>query len=143
MLEIGNGGMNDDEYRTHMSLWSILAAPLLAGNDLRDVPPNIFAILTNRDVIAIDQDKAAKQGSRVWQSGEQEIWVRRLDGGDRAVAIFNRGAAPAAVNVQWASLKMSPPTAVRDLWTHQDEHFTGAEHSVTVPSHAVVMWRVK
>jgi alpha-galactosidase len=143
MLEIGNGGMNDDEYRTHMSLWAVLAAPLLAGNDLRNVPPNILAILTNRDVIAIDRDKAAKQGSRAWQSGEQEIWVRQLDGGDRAVAVFNRGAAPATINVQWASLQMSPPTQVRDLWMHQDEHFQGAEHSVTVPAHGVAMWRVK
>ena len=143
MLEIGNGGMNDDEYRTHMSLWSILAAPLLAGNDLRNVPPNILAILTNRDVIAIDQDKAAKQGTRAWQSGEQEIWVRPLEGGDRAVAVFNRGAAAATINVQWAHLKMSTPSRVRDLWSHQDEHFQGAEHAVTVPAHGVVMWRVK
>jgi alpha-galactosidase len=143
MLEIGNGGMNDDEYRTHMSLWSILAAPLLAGNDLRNIPPNILAILTNRDVIAIDQDKAAKQGTRAWQSGEQEIWVRQLADGDHAVAVFNRGSAPATVNVQWASLKMPAPKSVRDLWTHQDEHFQGAEHGVTVPAHGVVLWRVK
>jgi alpha-galactosidase len=143
MLEIGNGGMNLDEYRTHMSLWSILAAPLLAGNDLRDVPPDIMAILTNRDVIAVDQDRAAKQGSRAWQSGELEIWVRELDGGDRAVAVFNRAAAPATVNVQWASLKMKAPSHGRDLWTHQDEHFEGAEHAVTVPAHGVAMWRVR
>ena len=140
MLEIGNGGMNDDEYRTHMSLWSILAAPLLAGNDLRDVPQNIMAILTNRDVIAIDQDKAAKQGSRVWQSGDQEIWVRQLDGGDRAVAIFNRGAAPAPVDTQVAKLK---PGRIRDLWTHKEEVLEAGPHPVTVPAHGVVLWRVK
>jgi alpha-galactosidase len=143
MLEIGNGGMNLDEYRTHMSLWSILAAPLLAGNDLGNVPPDIMAILTNRDVIAVDQDKAARQGSRAWQSGEQEIWVRELDGGDRAVAVFNRSAAPATVTVQWAGLKMKPPSRVRDLWAHRDEHFEGAEHAVTVPAHGVAMWRVR
>ena len=74
MLEIGNGGMNDDEYRTHMSLWSILAAPLLAGNDVRSMTPPIQEILTNREVIAIDQDKAGKQGRRMSKSGEQEIW---------------------------------------------------------------------
>jgi alpha-galactosidase len=143
MLEIGNGGMNDDEYRTHMSLWSMLAAPLLAGNDLRDVPPNILAILTNHDVIAIDQDKAAKQGGRGWQSGEQEIWVRQLEGGDHAVAVFNRGGAPARVNVEWASLKLAQPARVRDLWAHRDERVQGAGHTVTVPAHGVVMWRVR
>jgi alpha-galactosidase len=143
MLEIGNGGMNDDEYRTHMSLWSMLAAPLLAGNDLRDVPPNILAILTNHDVIAIDQDKAAKQGGRGWQSGEQEIWVRQLEGGDHAVAVFNRGGAPATVNVEWASLKLAQPARVRDLWAHRDERVQGAGHTVTVPAHGVVMWRVR
>ena len=66
MLEIGNGGMTEAEYRTHMSLWSILAAPLLAGNDLRSMSPEILAILTNREVIAVDQDKDGKQGKRVW-----------------------------------------------------------------------------
>ena len=140
MLEIGNGGMNDDEYRTHMSLWSILAAPLLAGNDLRDVPGNIMAILTNRDVIAIDQDKGGKQGRRMWQAGEQEIWVRDLDGGDRAVAVFNRGGKPAAVTVRWADLKMQPPAHVKDLWAHRDENSSGA---VTVPAHGVVLWRIR
>ncbi len=143
MLEIGNGGMNDDEYRTHMSLWSMLAAPLLAGNDLREVAPGILAILTNREVIAIDQDKDAKQGRRAWQSGDQEIWVRELAAGDHAVAIFNRGADAAKVDVQWARLKLAAPSQVRDLWAHRDEHFEGAEHAVTAPAHGVVMWRVK
>ena len=143
MLEIGNGGMNDDEYRTHMSLWSMLAAPLLAGNDLRDVPANIMAILTNRDVIGIDQDKAGKQGKRLSQSGEQEIWVRDLAGGDRVVAVFNRAAEPAAVTVRWADLKMATPSHVRNLWTHKDEQLKGPEATVTVPAHGVVMWRTR
>ena len=90
MLEIGNGAMSETEYKTHMSLWSILAAPLLAGNDLRSMSPEILAILTNREVIAIDQDKEGKQGKRVWKSGDQEIWARPLSGGEQAVALFNR-----------------------------------------------------
>src|SRR5437763_3974898 len=88
MLEIGNGGMSNDEYRTHMSLWSILAAPLLAGNDIRNMTPEIRSILMNSEVIAIDQDRAGIQGKRVWQSGEQEIWVRELSGGSHAIALF-------------------------------------------------------
>src|SRR5436853_7926942 len=86
MLEIGNGAMREMEYKTHMSLWAMLAAPLLAGNDLRSMKPEILAILTNKEVIAIDQDKLGMQGQRVWQSGEQEIWTRTLSGGAMALA---------------------------------------------------------
>jgi len=152
MLEIGNGGMNEEEYRTHMSLWSMLAAPLLAGNDLRDVPPAILAILTNRDVIAIDQDREGKQGRCAWQSGDQEIWVRDLDGGQKAVAVFNRGDAPADVVLKWAELGIKRPQEARDLWTHQDETFALLEQIgvwdsgspvVKVPSHGVVLWRIR
>lgn len=142
MLEIGNGGMNDDEYKTHMSLWSILAAPLLVGNDLREVAPSIIAILTNRDVIAIDQDRDGKQGVRARKTGDQEVWVRELAGGDRAVAVFNRAAAPAKVTLKWADLGMKTPSAGRDLWTAKDERFEGAEQAANIPAHGVVLWRV-
>src|SRR2546429_672363 len=95
MLEIGNGGMNDDEYRTQMSLWSILAAPLLAGNDLGGMSPVILEILTNREVIAVNQDKAGKQGRRVAQSGEQGGLARPAADGRHAIGMFNRAAGPA------------------------------------------------
>src|SRR5260370_14911605 len=78
MLEIGNGGMSETEYRTHMSLWSLLAAPLLAGNDLRDVSPAILEILLNKEVIAVDQDKLGKQAARVAKNGDLEVWSRPL-----------------------------------------------------------------
>ncbi len=97
MLEIGNGGMTDTEYQTHMSLWSILAAPLLAGNDLQHQSPETLAILTNREVIAVDQDAAGKQGTRVSKSGDQEIWVKDLADGSKAIALFNLGADSASV----------------------------------------------
>ena len=143
MLEIGNGGMTDEEYRTHMSLWCILAAPLLAGNDLRNMPPSILAILTNREVVAIDQDKEGKQGHRVTKSGEQEVWVKPLSGGARAVALFNRGTQAAQVNVRWADLGLSyVPKRARDLWAHSDVKLDGPEYSATVPSHGVVLLRV-
>src|SRR5205807_4264630 len=82
MLEIGNGGMTDAEYRTHMSLWSILAAPLLAGNDIRSMSQATREILENREVIAINQDKAGHQGARLAKDGDKEVWARALDGGD-------------------------------------------------------------
>jgi alpha-galactosidase len=143
MLEIGNGGMSDTEYQSHMSLWAILAAPLLAGNDLRSMSPLTMAILTNREVIAVDQDKDGRQGKQAWKSGDQEIWVRELAGGERAVAMFNRGADSASFMVKWQDLGMKPPAHIRDLWGHKDESFEGPEHSVTVPSHGVVLWRVR
>ena len=143
MLEIGNGGMTDTEYQTHMSLWSILAAPLLAGNDLRDMSPSIKAILLNREVIAVNQDKDGKQGHRAWLSGDREIWVRDLAGGAKAVALFNRGDAEAQVSAKWSDLKMAPPSKGRDLWAHKDMTFQGPELAATVPSHGVVMYVVR
>jgi len=142
MLEIGNGGMSDDEYRTHMSLWSILAAPLLAGNDLRDMSQNIKDILENHEVIAIDQDKLGKEGHRVSKEGDQEIWVRDLAGGAKAVGLFNRGADAAKISVKWADIGEKAPKKVRDLWAHQDVPSHGAEYSATVPSHGVILLRV-
>jgi alpha-galactosidase len=143
MLEIGNGGMTDTEYQTHMSLWSILAAPLLAGNDLRDMPPSIAAILMNQEVIAIDQDKDGKQGRRVWNSGDEEIWLRDLAGGHKAVAVFNRGAGEAKVSARWSDLKVAAPKSGRDVWSHKDVTFQGPDLTATVPSHGVVLWVVR
>ena len=142
MLEIGNGGMSDDEYRTHMSLWSMLAAPLIAGNDVRSMPQSIADILMNREVIAIDQDTAGKPARRAWASGQQEVWVRALANGERAVALFNRGTEPAAVMVNWVDLGFAnAPAMVRDLWTHRDVTIPGGSIHPIVPAHGVVLWR--
>src|SRR6266536_917656 len=142
MLEIGNGAMSETEYKTHLSLWSILAAPLLAGNDLRSMSPEILAILTNRDVIAIDQDKDGKQGKQVWKLGDQEIWTRPLSGGAQAVALFNRAKEEAKVTLRWADLGIDGKARARDLWLHQNIEWPGPEYSVTIPGHGVVMLRV-
>jgi alpha-galactosidase len=143
MLEVGNGGMSDDEYRTHMSLWAILAAPLLAGNDLQNMSPAIHDILLNREVLAIDQDKAGKQGQRVAKSEDQEIWVKPLDDGGNAVGLFNRGAAAAQIAVNWSSIGLSAtPTRVRDLWAHRDVSPSGGQYSAEVPAHGVALLRV-
>jgi alpha-galactosidase len=143
MLEIGNGGMTDTEYKTHLSLWAMLAAPLLAGNDLRRMSPETIAILTNREVIAVDQDKLGKQGSRVWKSGEQEIWTRQLAGGATAVAFFNRAKDEAKVRVEWSEIDVTAKrNKVRDLWLHQNVEAKEPEYSVVIPGHGVVMLRV-
>ena len=125
-----------------MSLWAILAAPLLAGNDLRSMSPAIIAILTNGEVIAVDQDKDGKQGTRVWKSGDQEIWTRPLSGRAHAVALFNRAAEPAKVSVRWSDLGISRSAHVRDLWEHKDAEGAWPEYSVMIPGHGVVMLRV-
>lgn len=144
MLEVGNGGMTAGEYRIHMSLWSILAAPLLAGNDIRNMSAETKAILMNPDVIAIDQDKAGKQGRRVWQQADQEIWVRELNGGDKAVAVFNRGAANAEINLKWKDLGFKKtPKKIRDLWTRSEVKAEGPEYKVSLLSHDVVLLRVR
>jgi len=143
MLEIGNGGMTDDEYRTHMSLWAILAAPLLAGNDLLDMKPVILEILTNREVIAVNQDKAGKQGRRASKSGDQEVWTRPLADGGIAIGMFNRGSAAAQVGVKWAEIGLkATPKKARDLWAHGDVKMDGTEYTAIVPAHGVAMLRV-
>ena len=143
MLEIDNGGMTDNEYRTHMSLWAILAAPLLAGNDLRNMAPTILEILTNREVIAVNQDKDGKQGRRIAKSGDQEVWAKPLFDGGLAIGLFNRGDAPAKITVKWSDLGLkSAPVRIRDLWTHSDLKLDGLEYSSTVPVHGVVMLRL-
>ena len=141
MLEVGNGGMSDTEYRTHMSLWSMLAAPLLAGNDVRNMSAATKDILCNREVIAIDQDKLGHQAHRVSKDGDKEVWARPLAGGDWAVALFNLGESPASITANWSDLKLSGKHKVRDLWKHADggsvENFTAE-----VEPHGVVMIRV-
>lgn len=142
MLEIGNGGMTDTEYRTHMSLWCMLAAPLLAGNDIRSMTDSIKEILMNKDVIAIDQDKEGVQGVRVRKDGEVEVWKKPLAKGV-AVGLFNRGADTAKISVKWSEVGVNKKNPkVRDLWAHQD--VTAADgYSVDVPSHGVVLLRVE
>jgi alpha-galactosidase len=140
MLEIGNGGMTDIEYRTHMSLWALLAAPLLAGNDLRDVKPDILSILINRDVIAIDQDPLGRQGRRWRTEGDVEIWMRPLSDGGRAIGLFNRGSAAAQMTLRCEELKVCDAEA-RDLWTHAAP-FRFTAYSASIPSHGVVLLRV-
>ncbi len=142
MLEIGNGGMNDTEYRTHMSLWSLLAAPLLAGNDLRSMAPDILEILTNKEVIAIDQDPLGVQAKRVSKDGDIEVWARPLADGSRAVGLFNRGLTSARAVARWTDIGIEGPQKVRDLWAHADRGTGSDAFWAEVPSHGVVLIKV-
>ena len=145
MLEVGNGGMTDTEYRSHFSLWSILAAPLIAGNDLRNMRREIQDILTNQEVIAVDQDSLGREGERVGKDGNLEVWAKQLKDGSRAVVLFNRGGTEEKITAAWDALGYPDHLAasVRDLWQHKDlGKFTG-KFSSSVASHSVVMVTVK
>jgi hypothetical protein len=126
MMAIGLGefdGSHLMEARTHFSLWSILSAPLLMGFDLTKAPQPILDILLNKEVIAVDQDRAGNQGAIVYDDGRVQILVKTLaERGGRAVAIFNRGTEQADVSVNWQQLKLKAGSeaSVRDLWTHAD-----------------------
>lgn len=145
MLEVGNGGMSTTEYRSHFSLWCLLSAPLMAGNDLRSMSSEIKEILTNREVIAIDQDPLGMQGRRVYRSGEQEVWSKQLADGGRAVVLFNRGAQEKQMSVAWTDIGYPRYLSanVRDLWAHKDLGKINGSYTATVPSHGVVMVTIK
>jgi alpha-galactosidase len=142
MLEVGNGHMNLDEYRTHMTLWVILAAPLLAGNDLSKMTPETLAILTNRDVIAVDQDKLGIQGHRVSAAGPVEIWEKPLSGGSKAVALFNRGESPRSVPLDLKAFGSTQRMTIKNLWTGTEISASGLTYVETIPRHAAVLLRI-
>ncbi len=143
MLEVGNGGMSDAEYRSHFSLWSEMAAPLLIGSDLRKASAATMKILTNKEVIAVDQDRLGVQGVPISTDGGRDVFVKPLDGGDRAVALFNESDAPQRITTSAtaAGLPKASAYTVRDLWAHTTSETAGAI-AATVPAHGTVMVRV-
>jgi len=143
MLEVGNGGMTDDEYRAHFSLWAVMSAPLMAGNDVRAMPPATREILGNKDVIAVDQDSLGVQGMLVQEPGiDLQVWSKPLADGSRAVVLLNRSGLQTVIATSWRAIGLTGPARVRDLWAHSDlGPFTG-RFSATVPAHGVVMVRI-
>jgi alpha-galactosidase len=127
----------------HMSLWAIMAAPLIAGNDVRAMSPATREILLNPEVIAIDQDSLGVQGTLVAERApELQVWVKPLKDGSRAVVLFNRSALQTVLAVSWWRLRLAGPARVRDLWAHADLGTFTERFSATVPAHGVVMVRV-
>ena len=146
MLEVGNSGLSDTEGRTHFSMWAMLAAPLIAGNDLSSMSATSKATLTNTEVIAVDQDPLDEQGHLAASPGTNlQVWSKTLSGTNvRAVALLNRGTATASITVQWSALGIPTGAAtVRDLWSHTDlGSFSGSYTASSIPSHGVVMLKV-
>jgi alpha-galactosidase len=142
MLEVGNDGMNRNEYRTHMALWTLLSAPLLAGNDLRSMTPETKEMLTNPEVIAVDQDVKGVQGHRVWDQGPLEIWVKPLADRSQAVGLFNRGESILKMTLDFKVLGLTGSAKLRDLWERRDLGVAQQSYTTDVPKHGVVLLRI-
>ena len=146
MLEVGNGKLTEAENRTHFSMWAMLAAPLLAGNDLTKMTPEVKAILTNRDVIAIDQDPLGKQASRVYSDGEMDVWMRHLSGGAVAIAIVNAADqgrfASHPFHLNLARLGLHGTQQAKDLWSGKDIELANGM-PIELASHDVLLVRIE
>ena len=153
MLEVGNG-MTVNEDKVHFSLWSILAAPLIAGNDLRKMSKETNAILTNKEVIAIDQDKTGMEGYKYKVKDSLEIWVRPLSEGDWSFCFLNRSDKPIQVNFNWKEELVTDSLfnrlmnakdhtyKIRNVWTKSNEGDTQKPSTAILPSHDVIMLRL-
>lgn len=143
MLEVGNGGMTDVEYRSHFSLWAIMASPLLIGTDLRKIKPEALDILLNKEVIAVDQDPLGVQGHQVRDANGIHVIVKPLKDGSRAVVVFNEADSAQDVDVAPAEIGLKPGRYdMRDLWSHSD-HAGDGSIAVKLQPHASAMYRIR
>ncbi|EFA81506.1 putative alpha-galactosidase [Heterostelium album PN500] len=147
MLEVGNGGMTTTEYISHFSLWSILNAPLIAGNDLRNIDQTTLSILTAPEVIAVNQDPLGKQGAlvRSYNGGLQQVWAKPMADGSRVVVLFNTDSISADIQLEWVDIYVqnTATMTVRDLWARSDVgQYTGSYVSLNVPSHGCAMLKI-
>jgi alpha-galactosidase len=141
-LEVGNGGMNYEEQKTHFSMWALMAAPLMAGNDLARMSEETKSILLNREVIAVDQDALGRAGDRVWQEGPLEVWAKPLSGGDVAVGLVNQTTSPTHVTMNLADVGINGEAQAQDLWEHKDLGVVRGSYTAEVPGHGIVMLRL-
>ena len=139
MLEIGNGKMTEDEYKTHMSLWVLLAAPLLAGNDLTRMSETDKNILMNKEAIAIDQDALGKQGDRLYESGDLDVWTKPLRGGRVAVGLFNRSWSVRDMSVDLSEIGFKGGGNVRDVWKQTNAGHRSGVFTSRIPKHGVTL----
>ncbi len=142
LLEVGGGGMTAVEYRTQFSLWAMLGAPLIAGTDVREMTREARAILLNKEVIAVDQDRLGRVATIVSSTRTTQVWARPLADGAYAVALFNPGEAEAEIPVAWEDIHETGAFHVRDLWAHADRGHLWSGYGATVPAHGVVMLRL-
>jgi alpha-galactosidase len=150
MLEVGNG-LSPEENRAHFSIWAMLAAPLMAGNDLRKMDAQSRETLTNKQVIAIDQDSLGIQGFRYAVKDSMETWLRPLNHGDWAVCIINRGSKPRRATFSWkeplldtlSGRSLSGAYEIVDLWSKPGSAKKGTEYSGEIRPHDAVLLRLR
>lgn len=142
MLEVGNGNMSHNEYVAHFSFWCLLAAPLMAGNDLREMDDSIKGILLNKDAIAINQDVAGIQGSKVYDEGDFEIWKKELDNGDIAVIYFNRNQRSFNYPTLWEEIGVTNNMTVYDIWKHENIGEVNQLKNLEIEGHSVKFFRL-
>ena len=152
MLEVGNGSLSATENQSHFDLWCISAAPLLMGNNTITMPEAVFTILSNREVIGVDQDSLGQQGRIVRTSGNVQVIAKRLKSVDTvanrkaAVVVLNTGSSAASFTVNWSDFGETNAARayhVRDLWQHQEvaAAATGSYTITSIPSHGTVHLR--
>ncbi|HTW60942.1 MAG TPA: glycoside hydrolase family 27 protein [Terracidiphilus sp.] len=144
MLEVGNGKLTPAENRTHFSMWAMLAAPLLAGNDLTHMTPEVLSILTNRDVIAIDQDRLGQEATRAYSDGEVDVWTRHLAGGAIAIAVINAGSdrySTHPFHLSLTKLGLHGPQKGKDLWAGKEITLTD-NMPLEIASHDILLVRI-
>lgn len=150
MLQIGNGALTEEEARSHFSMWSMMAAPLLAGNDLRKMDKNTLSVLTNKEVIAVNQDSLGMQGRRYMKMTQHEIWVKPLSNGEVAVCFFNRADMPWEVDYNFEKKGFAfhdvrcweSKYSVRDLWQKRDIGTTNEDFHFKVEPHGVILLKL-
>lgn len=142
-LQIGNRGLNLDEDKTQMSLWSLLAAPLFSSTDLTRLSKAQLVILTNREVIAVDQDARGIQGRRISQIGPAQVWAKPLSRGRMAVGLFNSGESSLPVSVHFSELGYFRSVRMRDIWEGRDLGVFNDDYSTTVPRHGVALLEIR
>lgn len=142
-LQIGNRGLDLDEDKTQMSLWSLLAAPLFSSTDVTKLSADQLAVLTNREVIAVDQDPEGIQGRRLSQVGPVQVWAKPLSRGRMAVGLFNAGESPLPVTVNFREIGYFHPVHLRDLWEKKDLGVFKNSYTTMVPKHGVVLIEIE
>ncbi|WCJ29153.1 Alpha-galactosidase [Euphorbia peplus] len=141
MLEVGNGGMSREEYRSHFSIWALAKAPLLIGCDIRSLTNETYEILSNKEVISVNQDKLGVQGKKVRKEGDSEVWAGLLSHRKIAIVLWNKGSSKATVTAYWSDIGLNSTTTVhvRDLWAHSNEGSVKGKISADLDSHACKM----
>jgi alpha-galactosidase len=149
-VDVGSGRnlhpthLTHDEQYTHMSLWCLLSSPLLLGCDLTKLDDFTLSLLTNDEVLDVNQDPLARQASFVFRDapGQVEVWAKAMEDGSKAVGLFNRSPAETNITAKWSDLGISGKQTVRDLWRHQDAGKFDGSFTAAVPSHGVVLVKI-